>query len=81
MDAFNLAMFVAVGLAAGHIAHKTSEGGMNLWVALALGLTGALGGGLGSAAIGMSFYVLLGQMVVAMGCATLCLLIWRQLRS
>jgi len=81
MDAFSVATFVAVGLAAGHIAHKSSDGGMNLWIAMMLGLAGALAGGLGSAAVGMKFYVLLGQMVVAMGCATLCLLIWRQLRD
>ena len=81
MDAFSVTMFVAVGLAAGHIAHKTSEGGINLWIALGLGLAGALFGGLGTAAVGMKFYVLLGQLVVAMGCAILFLLIWRQLRA
>mgnify|MGYP000152093162 CR=1 FL=1 len=81
MDAFSVIMFAAVGLAAGHVAHKTSEGGMNLRIALSLGLAGALAGGLGAAAAGMKFYELLGQLVVAMGCATLFLLIWRQMRA
>lgn len=81
MDAFSVIIFAAVGLAAGHVAHKTSEGGIDLRVALALGLTGALAGGLGAAAVGLKFYELLGQMVVAMGCAILCLLLWRQIRA
>ena len=81
MDIFSVIMFVAVGLAAGHIAHKTSEGEINLWLALALGLAGALAGGLAAAAAGVKFYALLGHMVVATGCATLCLLIWRQIRA
>jgi len=81
MDLFSVIMFVAVGLATGHIAHKTSEGRINLWLALALGLAGALAGGLGAAAAGVKFYALLGHMVVATGCAALCLLIWRQLRA
>ncbi|GBE43230.1 MAG TPA: hypothetical protein ENH05_03080 [Rhizobiales bacterium] len=81
MDAFSITVFAAVGLGAGHIAHKTSEGGINLWVALTLGLAGALTGGLGAAAVGMKFYELLGQMVVSAGCATLFLLIWRQMRA
>lgn len=81
MDVFSVMMFVGVGLAAGHVAHKTSEGGINLWVALALGLAGALAGGVGAAAVGMEFYKLLGLLVVSMGCATLCLLIWRQLHA
>ena len=81
MDIFSVIMFVAVGLAAGHIAHKTSEGGINLWLALALGLAGALAGGLGAAAAGVKFYGPLGHMVIAGGCATLCFLIWRQIRT
>ncbi len=81
MDAFSVIMFAGVGLAAGHVAHKTSEGGTNLWLALTLGLAGALAGGLGAVAVGMKFYQILGPMVVAVGSATLLLLIWRQIRS
>lgn len=81
MDMFSILIFVAVGLVAGHVASKTSEGEFGLPIALVLGLAGALVGGLGSAAAGIGFYDLLGPMVVALGCATLCLMIWRQLQA
>jgi uncharacterized membrane protein YeaQ/YmgE (transglycosylase-associated protein family) len=81
MDILSVLMFVGVGLAAAHVAHKTSEGEFALPIALVLGLAGALVGGVGASAAGMKFYELLGTMVVALGCATLCLLIWRQIHS
>ena len=81
MDIFSVVMFAAVGVTAGHVAHKTSEGAIKLWPALTLGLTGALLGGLGAAFAGVKFYELLGHMIISLGCATLCLLIWRQIRA
>lgn len=81
MSLFSLLMFVAIGLAVGHVAHKVSEGGIGLKIALALGVAGALFGGLAAALAGVKFYGLLGHMVVATGCATLCFLIWRQIRA
>lgn len=73
-------MFVAVGLGVAHVAHKTGEGGISWPVCLALGFGGALFGGIGAATAGMSFYGVIGQMVVALGCGTLGILLWRQLR-
>lgn len=73
-------MFLAVGLGVAHIAVKTGEGDMSWPVALALAIPAAMIGGLGSRMAGMTFYVMLGQMVVGLGCATLCILLWRQLR-
>jgi len=81
MDIFNILIFAAVGLGAAHVAHKTSEGEFAFPIAAFLGLAGALTGGIGAAAAGMNFYDLLGFMVIALGCATLCLLIWRQLHA
>ncbi len=81
MDIFSILMFVAVGLAAAHVAHKTGEGEFALLPALVLGLAGALTGGIGASAAGMNFYVLLGPMVIATGCATVCLMTWRQLQA
>lgn len=81
MDIFSILMFVAVGIIAAHVAHKTSEGEFGLPVALILGLAGALAGGVGASSAGMNFYDVLGPMIVAVGCATLCLLIWRQLHA
>ena len=81
MDIFSILMFVAVGLAAAHVAHKTCEGEIALLPALVLGLAGALAGGIGASAAGMKFYDLLGPMVVATGCATVCLMTWRQLQA
>jgi len=57
MDIFSILMFVAVGLAAAHVAHKTGEGEFALLPALVLGLAGALTGGIGASAAGMNFYV------------------------
>jgi uncharacterized membrane protein YfcA len=74
-------MFIAVGLGVAHIAHKVGEGDITWPTALALAMSGALFGGIGSRIAGMSFYDVVGQMVVGLGCATLCILIWRQLRA
>jgi hypothetical protein len=81
MELFSVIMSAAVGLAVGHIAHKTSEGGINLWLALGLGLAGALAGGLAAVLAGVKFYGPFGHMVIAGASATLCFLIWRQLRA
>lgn len=81
MDLFSILMFIAVGLSAGHVAHKTGEGEVALLPALAFGLGGALAGGIAAVAAGMDFYTILGPMVVATGCATVSLLTWRQLQE
>jgi uncharacterized membrane protein YeaQ/YmgE (transglycosylase-associated protein family) len=81
MDLFSILMFIAVGLASGHVAHKTSEGEVSLPAMLILGLAGALIGGISAVESGMNFYAVLGPMVVATGCATVCLLTWRQLQA
>lgn len=81
MDLFSIIMFVAVGVISGHVANKTTYGEMALPFALALGLAGSLTGGISSLAAGMKFYDLLGPMVVSLSCASLCLLIWRQLQD
>ncbi len=81
MDPFSILMFMAVGLIAGHVAHKTGEGEVALPAALMLGLAGALPGGISAVEAGMDFYAVLGPMVVALGCATVCLLTWRQLQA
>ncbi len=81
MDPFSILMFVAVGLIASHVAHKTSEGEITLPPALSFGLAGALVGGIAAVEAGMEFYAILGPMVVATGCATVCLLTWRQLQA
>jgi len=81
MDLFSILMFVAVGIIAGHVTHKTSEGEAALSTAVILGLAGALFGGVGASAAGMKFYDLLGPMVVALGCASVCLMTWRQLQA
>ena len=73
-------MFIAVGLGVAHIAHKTNEGALGWPTALTLGLAGALFGGIVAATAGMHFYGIAGQMVVGLGCATLCILVWRQVR-
>ena len=80
MEALALILFAAVGIATAYIAVKTGEGDMAWPIALALALPAAIIGGMGSRMAGMSFYVLAGQMVVGLGCATLCILLWRQLR-
>ena len=80
MDLLHLAMFVLVGLGVGHIAHKASEGAIPLIPAFGLGLAGALLGGVGATLTGMTFYSLAGRMVVALGCATVLILLWRQFR-
>lgn len=81
MQLFSILMFIAVGLAVAHVAHKTGEGRFGWLPALPLALAGALFGGGAAMTVGMSFYGLLGQMVVAMSCATLFILIYRQLRT
>jgi uncharacterized membrane protein YeaQ/YmgE (transglycosylase-associated protein family) len=81
MDLFSIIMFVAVGIICGHVANKTTYGKMALPFALALGLAGALTGGISSLAAGMKFYDLFGPMIFALCCATLCLLICRQLQD
>ena len=80
MDLLHLCMFVIVGLGAGHIAHKVSEGAIPFPVAYGLGLAGALAGGIGATLAGMTFYNLAGRMVVGLGCATVLILLWRQFR-
>ena len=80
MDLLHLFMFVAVGLAVGHISHKASNGAIPLGVAYGLGLAGALFGGVGSTLSGMTFYHIIGRMLVGLGCATVCVLLWRQFR-
>ncbi len=80
MDLLHLSMFVLVGLGAGHIAHKVSEGAIPVGVAYGLGLAGALFGGIGATVAGMTFYNLAGRMVVGLGCATVLILLWRQFR-
>lgn len=78
---FSAIMFLAVGAAGGYLANKVTEGGMAFDAATALSVAGALSGGLGALSVGMEFYGVLGQMVVAGACALLCLLIWRQLEA
>lgn len=80
MDLFALLMFLAVGIGAAHIAVKTGEGEMPWNTALAIAVPAAIFGGIGSRLAGMSFYVVAGQMVVGLGCAAFCILLWRQLK-
>lgn len=81
MEIFAFLMFVAVGLGTAHIAVKTGEGDLHWPLALALAMPAALFGGLGARMAGMAFYDVAGQMVVGLGCATLAILLWRQLRT
>jgi len=79
IEPFSVIMFVALGFISAHIAHKVSEGKLSWPLALALGLTGSLIGGLGAAAAGVVFYDLLGHMFISGGCALLSFLIWRKI--
>lgn len=81
MDVFAILMFLLVGLGASHIAHKVSEGGMSWTVALAIGMPAALAGGLLASGVGMKFYGVLGHMVIGALFASLCFLVWRQIRA
>lgn len=81
MELFALVMFIAVGLGTAHIAVKTGEGDLHWPLALTLAMPAALIGGMGARMAGMTFYDVAGQMVVGLGCATLAVLIWRQLRT
>lgn len=80
MELFAILMFVAVGLGSTYIAVKVGEGDISWPVAFALAMPAALFGGIGSRMAGMTFYVVAGQMVIGLGCAALCILLWRQLK-
>jgi len=80
MEVLAIIMFLAVGVIVAHVTVKTGEGDLGWPLALALAVPAALFGGYGSRMAGMTFYVMMGQMVVGLGCASLCVLLWRQLR-
>lgn len=80
MDLFALAMFVVVGFGTTYIAVKTGEGDISWPIAFMLAMPAALFGGIGARMAGMTFYVVAGQMVVGLGCAAFCILLWRQLK-
>jgi len=68
-----IAIWIFVGLAAGRLAGKSLEGkGYGLWMDLAMGVVGAVAGGLLAPSIGFSGYGgVFVSAFMAIGCATL----------
>ena len=81
MDPVSLFMFLLVGLIAGYLANKVTDGLHGLTVNLVIGVAGAMLGGILAGIAGVKFYGLLGHMVVATLGAVLVIVVWRRVRA
>lgn len=78
MTLLSLGMFLMVGVMVGHVASKVT-GYDRATLYFALGIGGALAGGFGAKLAGMTFYNLLGHMLVGAAIGVILILISRRL--
>ena len=76
-----LAIFLAVGLAAGAIASFYLGREQDLWMNLLVGIIGAMVGGFIATLLGLTAHNVIGEVVVATAGAIVCLYVWRQIRG
>ena len=78
---FDLIMFLIIGVAAGAIASFYMGRQQELVPNLLVGIIGAFIGGFSAKLLGLTAYNVIGEVVVAIAGAIICLFVWQRVRG